>query len=236
VEYLRERAAEKIAAPEMYMDRSDAKALDILRQAEAAVGATEIEVSKRLYVGNLPPDTTAEELRGAFDTAGLPIKTVGVPPRSAGNKTRLFAIVEMMDGKSAIAAIDSPTLSIRGRRLLIQEAHNLSDQITSRKSGRIPKMDITERVYITGMSSAASEDGIRALFHRHALQPIDVFVPKNRHTGESRGFGFVTMSSQAEAMQAIGALNGVLLDGSSLSVRPAEPPRTQHSPNRKPQK
>jgi RNA recognition motif-containing protein len=84
-------------------------------------------------------------------------------------------------------------------------------------------VDITERLYVTGMSFAASDLNIRSLFQKHGLQPIEVFVPKNRKTNMGRGFGFVTMGSKSEAMQAIGALNGITLDGRTLTVRPAEP-------------
>jgi RNA recognition motif. (a.k.a. RRM, RBD, or RNP domain) len=226
VEYLKARANEKVGAPEVYLDGSDAKALDMLREAEAAVGATEIEVSKRLYVGNLPANATDEELRSAFVSAGLSIRAFVVPPRQSGKTAKWFGIVEMVDGKSAIAALESPALRIRGRRLLINESHTLSEQMIRRKGGRTPTIDITERLYVTGMSVAASEDTIRTLFQKHGLQPIDVFIPRDRHTRIGRGFGFVTMSSQTEAMQAIGALNGVLFDGRSLSVRPAEARRS----------
>ena len=41
--------------------------------------------------------------------------------------------------------------------------------------------------------------------------------------GRPRGFGFVAMSSVAEATQAIGALNGSLVEGRAITVRTASP-------------
>ena len=228
LEYLKARANERIAAPEIYLDGTEAKAVNILREAEAAIGATEIEVSKRLYVGNLPPKTTGQELRKTFSDVRLLIREpVVVQPRSSANPTKWFAIIEMVDGKNAIGAIDLPALAIAGRRLLIEESYHLSDQITGRKRTKVPRVDVTERLYVTGLASADAEESIRDLFHKHDLQPIDIYVPKQRSTGVGRGFGFVTMGSQPEAMQAIGALNGVLLNGRSLSARAAEPPTKQ---------
>jgi hypothetical protein len=54
VEYLQERAEDKIAAPEVYLDDAGTRGLNTLREAQAAAGAIEIEFSKPLYVGNLP--------------------------------------------------------------------------------------------------------------------------------------------------------------------------------------
>ena len=42
-------------------------------------------------------------------------------------------------------------------------------------------------------------------------------------TGRSKGFGFVEMSSQAEAQEAINNLNGSQLEGRSLTVNEAKP-------------
>ena len=66
VEYLKQRAEEKIAAPEVYLDDRGPLSLNTLREAEAAVGAIEIEFSKHLYVGNC-----ALPLRASDTTLGL---------------------------------------------------------------------------------------------------------------------------------------------------------------------
>lgn len=44
------------------------------------------------------------------------------------------------------------------------------------------------------------------------------------HTRESRGFGFVTMDTAAEAEAAISALNGTDLKGRNLSIEKAGQP------------
>jgi len=50
----------------------------------------------------------------------------------------------------------------------------------------------------------------------------------DKFTGQSRGFGFVEMSSDSEAQTAITALNGTELGGRTLTVNEARPqePRT----------
>ncbi len=42
-------------------------------------------------------------------------------------------------------------------------------------------------------------------------------------TGRSRGFGFVEMSSQSEAEEAIQKMNGTELEGRNLTVNEAKP-------------
>ena len=45
----------------------------------------------------------------------------------------------------------------------------------------------------------------------------------DRQTGQSKGFGFVEMSSNAEAQKAIQKINGTSIDGRELKVNEAKP-------------
>lgn len=52
---------------------------------------------------------------------------------------------------------------------------------------------------------------------------------KDRDTGRSKGFGFVTFATQAEAEKAISGLNNVEYDGRKLRVNMADDkPRREH--------
>ena len=48
-------------------------------------------------------------------------------------------------------------------------------------------------------------------------------VIMDRSTGQSKGFGFVEMSSNSEAQAAIAALSGKEHEGRALTVNPAKP-------------
>jgi len=52
---------------------------------------------------------------------------------------------------------------------------------------------------------------------------VEVNLMTDRSTGRSRGFAFVTMSTDAEAQAAIEALHGASLDGRPLTVNVARP-------------
>jgi RNA recognition motif-containing protein len=77
------------------------------------------------------------------------------------------------------------------------------------------------RLYVGNLSFEASAEGVREAFAA-AGTVEDVYVVTDRVTGRSRGFAFVTMSTEAEAQQAIQTLNGAMLDGRALRVNEAE--------------
>ena len=77
------------------------------------------------------------------------------------------------------------------------------------------------RLYVGNLSYDATVDSLRAVF-AEAGEVTDVHVVMDRETGRSRGFGFVTMGSAAEAAKAIAEMNGALLDGRALKVNEAE--------------
>jgi RNA recognition motif-containing protein len=81
-------------------------------------------------------------------------------------------------------------------------------------------------VYVAGLPYSANETTLRTLFQNHGLNPVDVHIVRDSQSGRGKGFGFVSMSSQSEAAQAIGALNGSLVDGRSLILAPATPRST----------
>lgn len=73
----------------------------------------------------------------------------------------------------------------------------------------------------------AREARVHALEAREAAfssfgDVTDVHVVSDRETGQSRGFGFVTMGTSEGAQKAMREMNGALLDGRPLKVNEAE--------------
>jgi len=77
------------------------------------------------------------------------------------------------------------------------------------------------RLYVGNLSFGSTEQTLRNVFAQHG-DVTDVHVVVDRMTGQSRGFGFVTMGSQNEAGAAIQAMNGMDVDGRTLKVNEAE--------------
>jgi RNA recognition motif-containing protein len=83
------------------------------------------------------------------------------------------------------------------------------------------------KLFVAGLPDTITEDILRQLFEATGGTVVEVSIPRDRATGRPRGFGFVTLSTQEEAVSARDSLDGSLQAGKSISVRPfqAEPPR-----------
>ncbi len=83
------------------------------------------------------------------------------------------------------------------------------------------------KIYVGGLPYSATEQQLSDLFAAHGAVPSAGIIT-DKFTGQSRGFGFVERSSDAEAQAAITALNGSEMGGRTLTVNEARPqePRT----------
>ena len=77
-------------------------------------------------------------------------------------------------------------------------------------------------IYVGNLPYSASDDQLNTMFSEYGS--VDsARVIMDRDSGRSKGFGFVEMSSDADAKAAIEALNGQDLDGRALTVNEARP-------------
>ncbi|MEC4673194.1 MAG: RNA-binding protein [Nitrospirota bacterium] len=78
------------------------------------------------------------------------------------------------------------------------------------------------KMYVGGLPYATTEAQLSDLFAAHGTVE-SARVITDRYTGQSRGFGFVEMSSQSEGEAAIAALHSTELEGRTLTVNEARP-------------
>jgi len=78
------------------------------------------------------------------------------------------------------------------------------------------------KIYVGGLPYSATDQQLQELFSPHG-SVASAKVITDKFTGQSRGFGFVEMSSGEEASKAIAALNGTQMDGRTLTVNEAKP-------------
>src|SRR5512138_2813395 len=78
------------------------------------------------------------------------------------------------------------------------------------------------KLYVGNLSYDTTEEEIRNLFAQ-AGTVSEVALIKDRDTGSSKGFAFVTMSTQDEAKKAIDQFNGKTLGNRELTVNAARP-------------
>ncbi len=77
-------------------------------------------------------------------------------------------------------------------------------------------------IYVGNLSFDATEQDLRKAFEAHGTVSSSSVV-MDRMTGKSRGFGFVVMEDQAQALAAINGLNGQDLLGRRLRINEAKP-------------
>lgn len=77
-------------------------------------------------------------------------------------------------------------------------------------------------LYVGGLPYSVTDARLQELFSMHGTVQ-SARVISDKFTGQSRGFGFVEMSSGSEAQTAISALNGTQLEGRTLTVNEAKP-------------
>jgi cold-inducible RNA-binding protein len=80
---------------------------------------------------------------------------------------------------------------------------------------------MNRRLYVGNLSFKTTEEDLSRHFSQVGT-PESVAVVKDRVSGKSRGFGFVEMSSEAEAERAIQELDGKELQGRPLKVNEAK--------------
>lgn len=83
---------------------------------------------------------------------------------------------------------------------------------------------MNKKLYVGGLDYNTSEDSLKKLFSE-AGTVESVNIVKDRVSDRSKGFGFVEMATEKEAKKAIEMLDGKELDGRSIKVDEARPPR-----------
>ena len=76
-------------------------------------------------------------------------------------------------------------------------------------------------IYIGNLPWSATQEGVESLFSPYG-EVLSVKLVSDRETGRARGFGFVEMED-ADAINAIAALDGKEFEGRALRINKAEP-------------
>lgn len=92
------------------------------------------------------------------------------------------------------------------------------------------------RLFVGNLAEEVGDDDLRALFAVHG-GIVEAQVIRDRDSGESRGFGFIQMATDAQAAAALAALHGTEFRGKRLRVKVAEPKKGGgfHVPNTQPE-
>ena len=79
-----------------------------------------------------------------------------------------------------------------------------------------------KKLYVGNLAYSVRDNDLEQAFSAYG-SVASAKVMMERDSGRSKGFGFVEMGTDAEALAAIEGLNGQSLDGRSLTVNEARP-------------
>lgn len=87
------------------------------------------------------------------------------------------------------------------------------------------------KLYVGNLPFSVTELTLQSTFAQHGtVETVNLIT--DRDTGQSKGFGFVEMRTDAEASAAISALNGTDLEGRAMKVNEARPPANRSDRDR----
>uniref|UniRef100_A0A7S1T4K8 Splicing factor U2AF subunit n=1 Tax=Compsopogon caeruleus TaxID=31354 RepID=A0A7S1T4K8_9RHOD len=192
--------------------------------------------ARRLYVGNLPPDTTEAEISDFFFKSMLKAKGVeseGNPILSVYlNMEKRFAFIELRTVNEASAALQMDGLLFRTFSLRMRRPNDYRPETAPRArapptfnpgllgivSTQVP--DGPNKVFIGGIPYHLTEDQIKELLQ--SFGPLAAFnLIKDSNTGLSKGFGFFEYADPSVIDIACEKLNEMQLGRNKLTVRRA---------------
>lgn len=97
-----------------------------------------------------------------------------------------------------------------------------------------PNIEGMVSLKVDNLTYRTTPDDLRRVFERCGSVG-DIYIPRDRHTRESRGFAFVRFFDKRDAEDALEAMDGRMLDGRELRVqmarygRPNSPQRSRGS-------
>lgn len=181
------------------------------------------EEGPKLYVGNLPWTCNSSELAELFQKAGT-VEMVEVIYDRETERSRGFGFVTMSTMEDARAAMETFNGADYGGRTL---RVNFPDRSGASAGPRPPREDNPNKLFVGNLPWGIDDGTLEQLFSEHG-KVVEARIVYDRDTGRSRGFGFVTMSSEQEVNEVINKMDGMDVEGRSLRVNLAgnrPPPR-----------
>ncbi|KAJ6882385.1 28 kDa ribonucleoprotein [Populus alba x Populus x berolinensis] len=171
-------------------------------------GFVEPPEEAKIFVGNLPYDVDSEKLAMLFEQAGT-VEIAEVIYNRETDTSRGFGFVTMSTVEESEKAVEMlHRYDLDGRLLTVNKAAPRGS-----RPERAPRVsEPGYRIYVGNLPWDVDSDRLEQIFSEHG-KVVSARVVFDRETGRSRGFGFVTMSTESELNDAIAALDGQNLDG-----------------------
>src|SRR6478736_2469136 len=83
--------------------------------------------------------------------------------------------------------------------------------------------DVMPKIFVGNIPNASSDGELRKWVESYGFNVESAEIIYDRATGQSRGFGFVSLFDEAEIQKAISELHGQRMEGRILTVKKATP-------------
>ena len=97
-----------------------------------------------------------------------------------------------------------------------------AERIVLNKARESGKETMGMKLFIGGLPYSTTEEQLTEIFVAHG-ELKEVHIAKDKETGNSKGFAFVTYKSNKEGVAAIEALKGTKIDGRKLTIQESKP-------------
>ncbi|CAL5198175.1 unnamed protein product [Lathyrus oleraceus] len=173
----------------------------------------------KIFVGNLPFDVDSEKLARLFEQTPGTVEIAEIIYNRDTDRSRGFGFVTMSTAEEVERAVNKFSgYELDGRLLTVNKAAPRG----SPRPERPPRaFDSALRIYVGNLPWEFDNSRLEQLFSEHG-KVESARIIYDRETGRSRGFGFVTMTNEAEMNEAIAALDGQSLNGRAIRVNVAE--------------
>ncbi|MDP1695640.1 MAG: RNA-binding protein [archaeon] len=78
------------------------------------------------------------------------------------------------------------------------------------------------KIFVGNLPFSATDDKLKELFSQFG-DITEAVIIKNKFSGRSKGFGFITFSSEADAQKAVTEMNEKEIEGRKITVKEATP-------------
>ncbi|KAF4375882.1 hypothetical protein CsatB_017725 [Cannabis sativa] len=189
----------------------------VFKEREEEESFVEPPEEAKLFVGNLSFNVDSQNLAMLFEKAGV-VEICEVIYNRETDQSRGFGFVTMSTVEEAENAVKMfNQYNLEGRLLTVNKASPRGS-----RPERAPRaFEPAFRIYVGNLPWDFDNARLHEIFSEHG-KVVDARVVFDRETGRSRGFGFVTMASEAEMNDAIAALDGQSVLGRSIRVNVAE--------------
>ncbi|KAJ4822522.1 hypothetical protein Tsubulata_048067 [Turnera subulata] len=181
---------------------------------DGAGGFSQPSEEAKIFVGNLPYDVDSEKLAMLFEQAGT-VEIAEVIYNRETDTSRGFGFVTMSTVEEAETAVEKlNNYDWDGRSLTVNKA-------APRGARPARTFQPAFKVFVGNLPWDFDDARLEQIFSEHG-KVVNARVISDRESGRSRGFGFVSMSSENELNDAIAALDGKTIDGRAIRVNVAE--------------